>query len=208
MPHTLDQLPPRLALVEIARDFHARGWMPGTAGNLSIRAQEGFWITASGCAKGRLQETDFLLLDVARGTVIEQVHSNNQPSAEASIHRAIYDLFPEAIACLHVHSLAAAIVSNKTAARANMVRLPSLEIIKGFGIWQQNPKIDLPLFANHLDVEQIAHDIKARFQEQPPPLTALLIHSHGVTVWGKSLQQAYDRVECLEFLLSYEARAD
>jgi ribulose-5-phosphate 4-epimerase/fuculose-1-phosphate aldolase len=32
---TLDDLPPRTALTEIAHDFHARGWMLGTAGNLS-----------------------------------------------------------------------------------------------------------------------------------------------------------------------------
>ena len=41
MAKTLNDLPPRAALVEIARDFHARGWMSGTAGNLSVRADDG-----------------------------------------------------------------------------------------------------------------------------------------------------------------------
>jgi len=61
MARSLDDLKPRAALVEIARDFHARGWMAGTAGNLSARADDGhFWITASGKPKGRLEENDFL----------------------------------------------------------------------------------------------------------------------------------------------------
>jgi len=52
LPALLDDLPPRAALVEIARDFHARGWMAGTAGNLSAREDdEHFWITASGRPK-------------------------------------------------------------------------------------------------------------------------------------------------------------
>ena len=55
MANSLDELHPRAALVEIARDFHARGWMAGTAGNLSAREDENhFWITASGKPKGRL----------------------------------------------------------------------------------------------------------------------------------------------------------
>ena len=34
MSQILDDLPSRAALTEVARDFHARGWMAGTAGNL------------------------------------------------------------------------------------------------------------------------------------------------------------------------------
>ena len=102
MAQTLNDLPLRSALVEIARDFHARGWMAGTAGNLSVREDDNhFWITASGMPKGRLQETDFLLVRVKDGEVVERVRPDNKPSAETSIHRAIYAQFPAARACLH-----------------------------------------------------------------------------------------------------------
>ena len=40
----------------------------------------------------------------------------------------------------------------------------------------------------------------------PPPLSALMVRGHGATVWGAGLQQAYNRFECLEFILSYLAR--
>jgi methylthioribulose-1-phosphate dehydratase len=34
-------------------------------------------------------------------------------------------------------------------------------------------------------------------------LTALLVRGHGPTVWGASLQEAYNRFETLEFILRY-----
>lgn len=193
--------------MEIARDFHARGWMSGTAGNLSARADEGhFWITASGQPKGRLGENDFLLVRIVDGVVIEQATPGNKPSAETAIHRAIYSLFPDAGACLHGHSVDGSLVSERAARAAKVLRLPAIEMLKGFDIWQQNPKVDLPLFANTLDVGKIAADIGARFKKKPPALSAFMVRGHGATVWGKSLQLAYNRFECLEFMLSYLAR--
>lgn len=208
MAHSLDDLPPRAALVEIARDFHARGWMAGTAGNLSVREDDGhFWITASGKPKGRLDELDFLLIRVKDGEVVERVRPDNKPSAETSIHRAIYALFPEARACLHGHVVEAAITADRMKPGAKSLRLPAIEMIKGFDIWQQNPKVDLPLFENHLDVAKIARDIETRFKKTKPAVTALMVRAHGPTVWGAGLQEAYNRFEILEYLLRYQAQA-
>lgn len=208
MAQTLDDLPPSAALAEIARDFHARGWMAGTAGNLSARADDDhFWITASGMPKGRLDELDFLLVRVQDGAVVERVRPENKPSAETAIHRAIYALFPGARACLHGHVVQAAIAADRAKKGAPSLRLPAIEMIKGFDIWQQNPKVDLPLFENHLDVARIAKDIETRFKKTKPDVTALMVRAHGPTVWGASLQEAYNRFEILEYLLRYQAQA-
>jgi methylthioribulose-1-phosphate dehydratase len=208
MAQNLDDLPPRAALAEIARDFHARGWMAGTAGNLSARANDDhFWITASGMPKGRLDELDFLLVRVTDGEVVERVRSDNKPSAETAIHRAIYALFPGARACLHGHVMEAAIAADRAKKGAQSLRLPPIEMIKGFDIWQQNPKVDLPLFENHLDVAKIAAAIEKRFKKTKPAVTALMVRAHGPTVWGAGLQEAYNRFEILEYLLRYQAQA-
>jgi methylthioribulose-1-phosphate dehydratase len=208
MTCSLDGLPPRTALVEIARDFHARGWMSGTAGNLSARADsEHFWVTASGKSKGRLDEDDFLLVRVKDAAVVEKRRATDKPSAETSIHAALYRLFPEARAALHGHTVDACLVSARAKRAANVLRLPPVEMVKGFGIWQQDPKVDLPLFENTLDVGRIAAEIEKRFRKALPALTALLIRGHGATVWGRGLQEAYNRFECLEFILSYMAHA-
>ena len=206
MANSLDELHPRAALVVIARDFHARGWMAGTAGNLSAREDDNhFWITASGKPKGRLDERDFLLVRVADGDVVERLRAEDKPSAETTIHAALYRLFPDARTCLHGHIVEAIVAADRAKKGAKSLRLPPIEMIKGFDIWQQNPKVDLPLFENVLDVAKIAREIEKRFRKTKPPLTALMIRAHGPTVWGKSLQEAYNRFEILEFLLRYAA---
>ena len=208
MSQTLDDLSPRAALVEIARDFHARGWMAGTAGNLSARGDAGhFWITASGKPKGRLDERDFLLVSVDDGGVVERGRPGDQPSAETGIHREIYARFAQARACLHGHTVSACLAAGRARKGATGLRLPAIEMLKGFDIWQQRPKVDLPLFENHLEVPRIARDVAARFRAKAPPVSALMVRGHGPTVWGDSLQQAYNRFEILEFLLAYLARA-
>jgi methylthioribulose-1-phosphate dehydratase len=207
MAHTLDQLSPQAALVEIARDFHARGWMAGTAGNLSARADDAhFWITASGLPKGRLEESDFILVRVADAAIVEHSRANQSPSAETAIHAALYARFTQARACLHGHSVAACLATARLPKQVQGLRLPPLEMVKGFGLTEQNPKADLPVFDNHLDVARIARDITRRFNKTIPKVSALLVRGHGPTVWGDSLQQAYNRFEILDFLLTYLAR--
>jgi methylthioribulose-1-phosphate dehydratase len=205
MARTLDDLPPRAALVEIARDFYVRGWMAGTAGNLSAREDpKHFWITASGMPKGRLEEDDFLLVRIKDGRVVESRAARARPSAETAIHCVVYKLFPHTGACLHGHSVDSNLAAARAKRGAKALRLPALEMIKGFDIWQQNPKVDLPLFENHLDVGRIAQAIETRFIKTPP-LSALMVRAHGPTVWGKSPQDAYNRFETLEFILRYLA---
>ena len=196
-------------LTQYARDFHQRGWMPGTAGNLSARDEfqpASFWISASGLAKGQLHCDDFLQVNIDSCEVVQRFKETARPSAETRIHRIIYQHFPQARACLHVHSVDACVAGDKVPAGQDQLALPPLEVIKGLGIWEQSPSVSLPLFENLLDVAQIAAQIDQRFKQTPPPVHALMIRDHGVTVWGESLQQAYNRLEIVEFLMSFLAR--
>ena len=209
MPQSFDELDTCSALTEIARDFHRRGWMAGTAGNLSARDRQNpasFWITASGQPKGRLDKTDFLRIDLGEERVLESFHDSAKPSAETAIHRIIYQLFPDVNACLHIHSVDACLAVANCPADRTELPLPALEMIKGLDIWEERPRVTLPLFANLLDVPTIAAEIWRRFTAAPPVLPALMIHNHGTTVWGRSLQEAYNRVEIVEFFMSYIAR--
>lgn len=209
MSQSFDTIPTRQALVEIARDFHARGWMPGTAGNLSARDPHNpasFWITASGHPKGRLDVNDFVRVEVDSGVTLEALSEGAKPSAETSIHQAIYQLFPTATACLHVHTVDACLATHELPLNAIEISLPPLEVIKGLGVWVEDPRVSLSLFANWLDVPRIAQEMSDRFSDLPPTLPALMIRDHGITVWGETLQQAYNRVEIVEFIMSFMAR--
>lgn len=196
---------PRPTLIAAAGHFYQLGWMVGTAGNLSARMPDGsFWITASGRSKGNLSIGDFIRI-APDGTVLEQPHPELRPSAETSIHQAIYSLFSEAKACYHVHSIEANLVSHFT--DGNSLLLPPLEMLKGLGIWEENPKVAMPVFANHLQVPRIASDIGERFKKTPPPMSALLIRNHGVTVWASSVEEARNYLEVAEYIFRYMVAA-
>jgi methylthioribulose-1-phosphate dehydratase len=194
-------LDPRSALITSARQFYQLGWMVGTAGNLSARMpNDSFWITASGKSKGQLQEDDFVRVTLD-GEVLDMSAPNNRPSAETSIHQAIYSLFPEAKACYHVHSVEANLVSSWVA--GDSLPLPSLEMVKGLGVWEENPEVAMPVFENYLEVPRIASAIRDRFSVSPPQIPALLIRHHGVTVWADSPQTAQNYVEVAEYIFRY-----
>ncbi len=194
----------RTDLVSAARYFHQRGWMLGTAGNLSAKLEDGsFWITASGKSKGDLTPND--LIRMRPDGPVEPLMAGLKPSAETAIHQAIYAIFPEAQACYHVHSIEANLVSNFT--QASTLQLPPLEMIKGFGIWEETPDCAMPLFANHLDVPQIGQEIRDRFSQERPQISALLIRNHGVTVWGESTEAARNKIELAEYIFRYMVQA-
>jgi methylthioribulose-1-phosphate dehydratase len=199
-PELLELPDPRPQLVAHARAFYERGWMWGTAGNLSARLPDGsFWITASGCSKGELTPQQFVQMS-ANGACLSALASA-KPSAENSIHQAIYQRFPEAQACYHVHSVAANLVSEFS--MGDQIRLPAIEMLKGLGVWEEHPTVYLEIFPNHAHVPQIAQAIDNRFQSQLPHIPACLVRGHGTTVWGSTPEETRNRVEVLEFMMQY-----
>jgi methylthioribulose-1-phosphate dehydratase len=192
---------PRQSLINASRQFYQLGWMAGTAGNLSAKMPDNsFWITASGKQKGKLVTEDFVRMSLT-GEILENPSPNNKPSAETSIHQAIYSLFPDANACYHVHSVEAKLVSNFI--DHEQLPLPPIEMLKGLGIWQENPKVYLPVFKNHLEVPRISEDIVQRFKQISPDVPALLIRNHGVTVWATSPEAAENHIELVEYIFRY-----
>lgn len=194
---------PRPDLITAAQYFYQQGWMVGTAGNLSARLPDSsFWITASGRSKGNLTFDDFVQV-YPDGRI--ETSATLKPSAETAIHQTLYTHFPEAQACYHVHSVEANLVSRFV--DTETLPLPPLEMLKGLGIWQENPRCAIAIFPNHLDVQQIATDIRQRFQASPSQIPALLIRDHGLTVWAGSTESARNFVELLEYIFRYMVMA-
>jgi methylthioribulose-1-phosphate dehydratase len=195
---------PRSLLIHHASSFYQRGWMWGTAGNLSARCPDGsLWITASGCSKGELTLEQFVRVSVA-GDLLERPTPEAKPSAETSIHQTIYDRFPDAQACYHVHSVQSNLVSRMANEK---IQLPAIEMIKGMGIWEADPVVWIDIFTNHHQVPKIAAEMRDRFSQSPPRLPACLIQDHGVTVWGRTQEETRNRVEAMEFLFQYMVMA-
>jgi methylthioribulose-1-phosphate dehydratase len=196
---------PRDLLADAARLFYGRGWMAGTAGNLSLRLEDGsFWITASGKLKGRLRREDFLRV-APGGEVLERGRPEDRPSAETSLHDGIYRLVPEARACFHVHSIPGNVAARL--AEGGSLRLPPLEMIKGLGIWEEEPEVALAVFPNHAHVPRIAEEVAARFAAEPPRVPGFLIRDHGLTAWGRDPDAALNHVELFEYLFGFLSAA-
>jgi len=180
-------------LAEITAQLYARGWMEGTAGNVSVRVDaDTALITASGVSKGSMTDQDVVRVRIADSTAV----GAGRPSAETSIHTAVYAAFPEVGAVVHAHPpYATAVAALAARSGADAVEFAGLEIIKGLGLADA---VAVPVFENHASVPRIAADVAARLAAGDPPV--LLIGAHGATAWGPTLESARNRMESLETL--------
>jgi S-methyl-5-thioribose-1-phosphate isomerase/methylthioribulose-1-phosphate dehydratase len=183
-------------LVTTGCALYDRGWMDGTAGNLSIRLPNTSGhalITASGRSKGTLTAGD--LVTVASETGQPLAPTGPRPSAEASIHAALYRRYPDCGAVVHAHPPYATAVA--TLAGPRSVRFADFEIIKGLGVADPST-VEVLVLPNHADVALIAEEMFQQLRDDTPPV--VLIDHHGATAWGPDLQTARNRMECLEAL--------
>ncbi|MFI1916668.1 S-methyl-5-thioribose-1-phosphate isomerase [Nocardia sp. NPDC020380] len=179
----------------IARGLYANGWMPGTAGNISVRQGDTAVITASGLSKGELGAQDMVTVAVADSRPVRE--DSRRPSAETTIHTAVYRT-RGAQAVVHVHPPHATALSiREFEGGVHTTRFTGYELIKGLG-GERPDVIDIPVFPNHADVPQIGVDIEKYLVEHPDAPPVLFIAGHGITAWGATLAQARDRAECLE----------
>ncbi|MFJ2664246.1 S-methyl-5-thioribose-1-phosphate isomerase [Nocardia fluminea] len=206
------------AIATTARQLYGRGWMPGTAGNISVRVEAPSWpvaagagawpallITASGLSKGELGADDTVLVGIADTTA--HAGQRRKPSAETSIHTAVYRTRP-AGAVVHVHSPFATALATTAARPGDAVtplRISGFELLKGFGLADPSTVV-IPVFPNWPEVARIGADIDTYLRENPDAPPILFITGHGITTWGDTLAQARDRAECLEALCELIAR--
>ncbi len=183
------------SLVEAGVRMDARNWVPGSAGNLSLRIDpESIAITRSGVHKGRLKPED--IIEVSLDGVPRQ--QGQRPSAETLLHCQLYRLFPPIGAVLHGHSVAATVLSMA----GQDIRFAGYEIIKAFGFSTHDVDVKLPVLENDQDIARLAKLTEPMLLDETP--IGYVIRGHGVYGWGTSVEHAFWRLEALEFLLECE----
>jgi methylthioribose-1-phosphate isomerase len=192
-------------LVAVATDLYSRGWMEGTSGNVSIRFGDGHaLITASGRGKGRLTRDDTVLVRLSDAAPARP--GSCRPSAETAIHAALYGCVADCGAVVHAHCPYATAYASRVRASSEVViaRIVDYELIKGLGVVDAG-FVNIPVFPNWADVSRIAADV-ARYLSDGGggDSPVLLIARHGATAWGPQLDDARDRLECLEALCRLE----
>ena len=89
----------RHQIVQQARSLFMRGFSSGSAGNISVRLENGFLITPTNSSFGRLEPERLSLLDP------EGRHCDgDKPSKEWAVHRAMYRARSLAGAVVHLHA--------------------------------------------------------------------------------------------------------
>ncbi|MHB1606512.1 MAG: methylthioribulose 1-phosphate dehydratase [Leptospirales bacterium] len=191
-------------LLEHAAQFYRHGWVVGTSGNLSIRLPgAGIRITSSGRHKGLLVKEDLLTVD-EEGRLLDETSS--RPSAELSLHLAIYRRIPDARAVYHVHTIESNLVS--LWASDGEIFLPPLEMLKGLGISGRADRTPLAVFDNNPDVSLIARQVDSFLSLKGKcAVPGFLIHLHGLTVWGNTPEEALKHVELFDYLFRFQVMA-
>jgi methylthioribulose-1-phosphate dehydratase len=201
-----EQLQSKLdSLCATARWCYARGWVPATSGNFSVRSVEGtgerIFITPSGLDKGTL--TPEHLLEIDRDG--QPVDSNAKPSAETVLHLVLYTARPQANAILHVHTVWNTLLSGQFAGKP-FVSIEGYEILKGLsGVTTHQHQERVPLIENTQDYAALERELKAAL-EKYSAAHGVLLSRHGLYTWGQSVAAARRHLEALEFLFEVEAR--
>ncbi|WP_456275767.1 methylthioribulose 1-phosphate dehydratase [Bacillus sp. AK128] len=188
-------------LADIKDELAWRDWFPGTSGNLSIKVSNQpltFLVTASGKDKRKRTNEDFLLVD-EKGQAVGETHL--KPSAETLLHTEVYNR-TNAGCCLHVHTVDNNVISDLFYPKGEIV-FQKQELIKAFGLWEEDATYTVPIIYNHADIPTLA---EAFVPFITADAGAVLIQNHGITVWGKTPLEAKRYLEACEFLFSYELK--
>lgn len=186
----------RQILAATGRELYARGWVPATSGNFSLRIDDGsIAITSSGKDKGRLAPTDVMRVS-ADGRPLDDM----RPSAETDLHLQLYRRDDAVRAVLHTHSVAATAVSMR---EPGGLSFHGLEILKAFpGIATHEATLDIPVFPNSQDIARLACDVETHMRRAGQGWV-YLIAGHGLYTWGSSIESCMHHLEALEYLFEY-----
>lgn len=190
-------------LVEIGKNFYARGWVLGTGGNFSAvinRKPLQLAITASGNDKGNLTAEQILQIDGV-GKVIA---GSGKPSDETKLHLvAVHERGAGAV--LHTHSVWSTLLSQKFLADGGL-KITGYEMLKGLaGVRTHEHEEWLPIIANSQRMDDLAITV-ANTLQQFPAAHGFLLSGHGLYTWGKDLAEAKRHIEIFEFLLELVGR--
>jgi methylthioribulose-1-phosphate dehydratase len=201
VPDTLSIEAEAEALCTTAHWCYARGWVPATSGNFSVRDGVRMLISPSGLDKGVMTRADLLETDLeGRAT-----DPSKKPSAETGLHVVIYRDRPGTGAILHVHTIWNTILSGTFLAHGH-VSLQGYELLKGLsGVGTHEYEEFVPILKNSQDYDALAAELAAALRKFEGA-HGVLLSRHGLYTWGKSVAEARRNLEALEFLLEVEGR--
>jgi L-fuculose-phosphate aldolase len=172
----------REQIVEAGKRLKERFFVAANDGNISVRLPGGrFLITPTGVNKGDLSAGMLLVVD-EQGNVLS---GDLKPSSEMKMHLAVYRQRPDVQALVHAHPPTATGFATSRIRLDQDVILP--EVVFGMG------RIGFSEYGTPT-TEQVPQAVSREITD----CDALLLANHGALTVGKSVMQAYYRMETLE----------
>jgi L-fuculose-phosphate aldolase len=177
----MDEVALRGALVETCRRLHARDLIGAGEGNVSVRlGSDRFLVTPSSANKGYLAPGDLVVVDAA-GVVVE---GSGRASTELRMHLAAYAARPDVAAIVHAHPITAVALTVAGAPPPNDL-VPEAAVTLG--------ELAVAPFATP-GTDEVPASLAPLF----PRHDVILLARHGALALGRTLVEAFDRMETLE----------
>jgi 3-dehydro-4-phosphotetronate decarboxylase len=170
-------------MCRLGASIFARGLTFGSAGNISVRLEDGWLMTPTNVSLGRLDPARLAKLD-AKGKLL----SGDPPTKETFLHRAMYEERPQAGAVVHLHSTYSVAVS----ALAEIDPANVLPPITAYYVMRVGRLPLVPYFPpGDLSLAEAVKRLAGKHH-------AVLLANHGPVVAGSSLDAAANAIEELE----------
>jgi len=165
-------------ICDIGRRIWMREYCDGNGGNISARVgPDRFLVTPTGVSKGFLKPEMMSLVDING----QQLAGTWKRSSEFTTHAAIYRATAEAISVCHAHPCYAGAFAIKGLQPPPRL-IPELEVFVGTVAYTPYKTPGSPEIADEI------FPLAAKHQ-------SILMGNHGVITWGKSVEDAYFKME-------------
>lgn len=167
-------------IADLCRKLYERGYLVATSGNISVRNAGEFLVTPRGTRKDKV--TAELIVECN----VEGEGDSLKASTEIAMHRDVYRNRPDVNAAIHAHPPYCTACSLASISLTEML-LPELAIYIG-------PVPTVPYATP--GTSELPDAIRPFLAEH----NAFLLMRHGVLVLGKDLEDAFNRLEQLEYI--------
>ena len=168
-------------IIEIGKRMYAKNFVAANDGNISCRVDDNIiWTTPTGVSKGFISEDMLVKMDLDGNILMGKL----KPSSEIKMHIRVYKENPEVNGVTHAHPPICTAYS-----------------IAGIAL----DKAIYPEALVNLGTVPVAHYATPGTDEVPDSIApyckdynAVLLANHGALSWGKTLMEAWYRMEALE----------
>ncbi len=167
-------------IINFGKLLYEKNLTVATSGNISIKTEDGIYITATGTALGFLERKDVVLVDYEGKEI-----SKGKASSEIKLHVAIYRKRPDIKAIIHTHSV---YLTTFASCHKNLDEAIMSENILYF------EEIPVAEYAMPSSVELVENTVKYMDKRD-----VVMMANHGAVSGAEDLKHAFLKLETAEY---------